>query len=142
MLRGSARFLSIFSAARLTQPPTHGYELSELPGEHVLQEFLDVHREGIVHVIVGNGADCPLTNKVTSVLHHTPLGNPKDVKLALLQAGTAERLVKEQGILALPTTLIYFRGKLMDRVVGTRVRELMVKSRFILRNHELSPYSV
>ena len=142
MLRHSSRLLSIFSASRLSQPPTHGYELSELSDEQVLPEFLDVHREAVVHVIVGNGADCPLTNKVTSVLHHTPLGNPKDVKLALLHGDAAERLIKEQCIMALPTTLIYFRGKLMDRVVGTRVRELMVKSRFILRNNDISPFSV
>ena len=142
MLRFTSRTLGLFSAARLQQPPTHGYELSELPTEEVLPEFLDLHRDSVVHVIVGNGAECELTNKITSVLHHTPLGNPKDVKLALVHAADAPKLIKEQSVIALPTTLIYFRGRLIDRVVGARVRELMVKSRFTLRNNELSPFSV
>jgi hypothetical protein len=141
MLRRTGLTAAYWGVNKLKYPPTHGYELAVLPDESVLPEFLHEHKDNIVHVIVGNGDGCPLTKKMTSVLHHTPLGMPKDVKLALLEASKCERLIRDESILALPTTLIYFRGKLVDRVVGTRPRELMVKSRFTLRNHDLSPYS-
>jgi hypothetical protein len=141
MLRRSQTLGLFWAVNKLKHPPTHGYELSVLPDDKVLTEFLLDNKDHLVHVIIGNGEECPLTQKMTSVLHHTPLGQPKDVKLALLNASKCEKLIRDEGVLAIPTTLIYFRGKLIDRVVGTRPRELMVKSRFTLRNHDLSPYS-
>ena len=140
MRRTSALGLS-WSIGKLRYPPVHGYELSLLPDDSCVPEFLAEHKDGVVHVIIGNGENCEMTKKLTSVLHHTPLGQPKDVKLALLQGANAEKLIKAETIMALPTTLIYFRGKLVDRVVGTRPAELMTKSRFVLRNHDLSPFS-
>lgn len=131
----------LWALGKLKQPPSHGYELALVPNDEVLKEFLVAHPDKLVHVVVGNGEDCQLTKKLTAVLHLTPLGLPRDVKLALLQAPTAQRLIKEQNVMALPTTLIYFRGELVDRVVGVRVKELMTKSRFILRNHDMSPFS-
>merc|ERR1711991_365556 len=142
MLRRSGLVHAFWGVSKLKFPPAHGYELSELRDETVLPEFLAAHPSCVVHVIIGNGPECPLTEKLTQVLHHTPLGQPKDVKIALLHAPNATQLVERENVLALPTTLVYFREKLTDRVVGTRPRELMVKSRFILRNHDLSPYSV
>ena len=142
MLRRSPALGAIWGLNKLRQPPVHGYELSILPDEGTLPHFLAEHRDCVVHLLVSSGEDCELSKKMTSVLHHTPLGHPRDVKLAMLSAAAAEKLIKDECILALPTTLIYFRGKVIDRVVGTRPRELMVKSRFTLRNNDMSPYSV
>jgi hypothetical protein len=141
MLRRTPITAYLFAMARVRHPPSHGYELALIPEEDVLREFLATYNDKLIHVVVANGEDCPLTKKITSVLHLTPLGHPRDVKLALLNAKQAPKLIRETGIMALPTTLVYFRGELVDRVVGIRMKELMTKSRFILRNHDMSPFS-
>lgn len=135
------RVNALTALSKLGKPPQYGYELSEIPHESSLPDYLAAHKSNLVHVIVGNGGDDELTKKLTSVLHHTPLGDPECVKIALIQRDEAPKWCKEHNVMAYPTTLLWYDGKVTDRVVGVRPKELMTKSRFLLRREGMNVYS-
>ncbi|AAZ10767.1 uncharacterized protein TEOVI_000874500 [Trypanosoma equiperdum] len=148
MLRLTRPFLFITKIAKISRPPASGYEIAELPNEKVFTDFLDHHKTrcvvailhtGSLHRRVGDGAETsiaedPLTRSFISSINAVNLGNPNEVKLALVPGPRAKKMVNEYGVLTFPTVLIFLDGKCVERVVGARVRETAIKSLFTLRN--------
>ncbi|KPA82369.1 putative mitochondrial hypothetical protein [Leptomonas pyrrhocoris] len=75
-----------------------------------------------------------LTRSFISSINALNLGNPSEVKLALVPGPQAPRLVEEYNVITYPTTLLFLDGQCVYRVVGARTRELSIKSLFMLRN--------
>ncbi|KAL7707773.1 hypothetical protein N2W54_003418 [Lotmaria passim] len=76
----------------------------------------------------------PLTRSFISSINALNLGNPSEVKLALVPGPQAPHMVEEYNIITYPTTLLFLDGQCVYRVVGARTRELSIKSLFMLRN--------
>ncbi|KPI85918.1 hypothetical protein ABL78_5002 [Leptomonas seymouri] len=75
-----------------------------------------------------------LTRTFISSINALNLGNPSEVKLALVPGPQAPRFVDEYNVITYPTTLLFLDGQCVHRVVGARTRELSIKSLFMLRN--------
>lgn len=75
-----------------------------------------------------------LTRSFISSINAMNLGNPAEVKLALVPGPQAPRMVDEYNVITYPTTLLFLDGQCVYRVVGARTRELSIKSLFMLRN--------
>jgi hypothetical protein len=82
-----------------------------------------------------------LTRSFISSINALNLGNPSEVKLALVPGPQAPRLVDEYNVITYPTTLLFLDGQCVYRVVGARTRELSIKSLFMLRNGERNVFS-
>lgn len=139
MLRGTSanRFLHVLG--RITRPPISGYEIAELPNEKVLKEFVAFHKEKLVVALVHSGgfpkiSDDPITGCFVSTLNLQNYGHPDNVRFCLVPGPSAPRLLDEQNILTFPTTLLYYDGAVVERVLGARGRELAIKCLFRLRN--------
>lgn len=76
----------------------------------------------------------PVTRSFISSINAVNLGNPEEVKLALVPGPAAPSLVDEYNIITYPTTLLFMDGACVFRCVGARTRELSIKSLFMLRN--------
>jgi hypothetical protein len=156
MFRRSLVTPFVFQLMKLKHPPQQGYEVSLIPDEDVLRDFLALHKKKLVLTVLTaapatlegsarqksltKGED-DLTTKLTAVLHHTALGDPAHVRIALLEAAHAPKLMEKHKIFALPTTVLFFNKNYVDRVVGVRPVEIMTKSRFLLRNNDMNIFS-
>lgn len=164
MLRFTNSRLFISKLRAVSKPPAGGYEIAELPNEKVLKEFMNFYKsKGVLAVLhsgnihknalldggskrglgkAGGGetggasviASDPLTRTYISSINAMNLGNPDEVKIALVPGPQAPHLVEEFNIITYPTTLLFLDGKCVYRVVGARTRELSIKSLFMLRN--------
>lgn len=76
----------------------------------------------------------PLTRSFVSSINAMNLGNPDEVKLALVPGPQSPRLVEEFNVITYPTCLLFLDGQCVYRVVGARTQELSIKSLFMLRN--------
>ncbi|CAM38597.1 conserved hypothetical protein [Leishmania braziliensis MHOM/BR/75/M2904] len=76
----------------------------------------------------------PLTRSFISSINAMNLGNPEEVKLALVPGPQAPCFVEEYNVITYPTSLLFLNGQCVHRVVGARTRELSIKSLFMLRN--------
>ncbi|KAG5494025.1 hypothetical protein JKF63_01858 [Porcisia hertigi] len=76
----------------------------------------------------------PLTRSFISSINAMNLGNPEEVKLALVPGPQAPGLLEEYNVITYPTSLLFLNGQCVHRVVGARTRELSIKSLFMLRN--------
>ncbi|KAG5468338.1 hypothetical protein LSCM1_02318 [Leishmania martiniquensis] len=76
----------------------------------------------------------PLTRSFISSINGMNLGNPDEVKLALVPGPQAQSFVEEYNVITYPTSLLFLNGQCVHRVVGARTRELSIKSLFMLRN--------
>ncbi|KAG5491722.1 hypothetical protein JIQ42_01628 [Leishmania sp. Namibia] len=76
----------------------------------------------------------PLTRSFISSINAMNLGNPEEVKLALVPGPLAPSFVKGFNVITYPTSLLFLNGQCVYRVVGARTRELSIKSLFMLRN--------
>lgn len=83
-----------------------------------------------------------LALRLVASFNNTTLGDPKEVRIAAVPAERAPVLIQKYGVLALPTTLIFFKGQLKDRVVGFRPAEVSTKTRFLMRNEGLNIFAV
>ncbi|KAH8620930.1 hypothetical protein ERJ75_000014200 [Trypanosoma vivax] len=83
----------------------------------------------------------PLTRSFISSINAMNMGNPSEVKLALVPGPRAPRMVEEYGVLTYPTVLIFLDGKYVDHVVGARAREMSIKTLFTLRNANRNIFS-
>lgn len=153
------RYAFLTKITKISKAPASGYELSELPNEKVLREFMQYHKTKGILVMLHNGdiksavtagtgapraadavpqvssiAQDPLTRSFVSSINAMNMGNPEEVKLALVPGPMAPRLVEEYNILTYPTTLLFIDGRCVYRCVGARTRELSIKSLFMLRN--------
>ncbi|CCW60691.1 unnamed protein product [Phytomonas sp. EM1] len=77
----------------------------------------------------------PLTRTFISSLNTVNLGNPDELRIALVPGPKTPYLVNRYSILTYPTTLLFFEGRYIDRCVGARARELSIKTLFMLRNN-------
>nr|CCC90056.1 conserved hypothetical protein [Trypanosoma congolense IL3000] len=148
MLRLTRPTQFITKISKIPRPPASGYEIAELPNERVFTGFLSHHKAYCVLAILHTGGLCtrgasattnniaedPLTRSFVSSINAMNLGNPNEVKLALVPGPQATKLVDTYSILTYPTTLIFMEGKCVERVVGARTRELAIKTLFTLRN--------
>jgi hypothetical protein len=126
-------------ALQVSKPPLSGYEVSELPDEHVLQEFVVSHKGRLVMTIVHSGRfqsirEDPLTRQFISRLNGYNFGNPEELAFALVPGPSAKKIVDDNAIITYPTTLLMWEGGCFDKVVGARPSELSVKCLFKLRN--------
>lgn len=133
----TARYLG--ALRNIPRPPISGYEIAELPNERILREFLAVHKEKLVVAILHSGCyprikDDPITSCFVGTLNLQNYGDPNLVRMALVPGTGCNKLLDEYNILTFPTTLLFHNGKLFDRVVGARGRELSIKCLFKLRN--------
>ena len=69
------------------------------------------------------------------------LGHPDVVKVATIPGPQCPRLVQLHRVLTYPTTLLYYKGKVVDKVVGARYQEVSIKSLFTLRNDDKEVFS-
>ncbi|GET92359.1 hypothetical protein, conserved [Leishmania tarentolae] len=76
----------------------------------------------------------PLTRSFISSINAMNLGNPEEVKLALVPGPQAPCFVEEYNVITYPTSFLFLNGQCIYRVVGARTRELSIKSLFMLRN--------
>lgn len=76
----------------------------------------------------------PLTRSYISSMNAMNLGNPDEVKIALVPGMQCPKLMDEFNVITFPTTLLFLNGQCVYRVVGARTRELSIKSLFMLRN--------
>lgn len=133
--------LFFWDVSRLLRPPKAGYELSLMPDETSLRDFIVLHREKVVITVIRDHENCPLANKLISVFHHAPFGDPRSVRFAVISAQHAPRIIAENQVLAFPTSLLFFRRQVEEKVVGARPRDLMIKSRFLLRREGKNVFS-
>lgn len=145
MLRYTSGRYFLTKLSKISKPPISGYEISELPNEHVLQEFVKHHRERLVMAILHSGLPrLPEDHVVSSfiaTLNLQNFGHPSQVAFALVPGPQAPKLVEENVVLGFPTTLLLWNGKVFERVVGARSRELAIKSLFKLRNEGKNIFS-
>ncbi|EPY30903.1 hypothetical protein STCU_03800 [Strigomonas culicis] len=160
MLRRTGLNRFITKIMKVSKPPTSGYEISELPNEGVLREFMQFYKTKGVLVMVHSGESetqapkaasqkqsgsssettantlvkDPIMRSFVSSINALNLGNPDEVKLALVPGPEAPRLVDAYNIITYPTTLMFLDGRCVYRVVGARTNELSIKSLFMLRN--------
>eukprot|EP00796_Vickermania_ingenoplastis_P007321 gene7321-5157_t len=155
MLRRTFGQCFLKSVYRISKPPVSGYEMSELPSERVLYEFMQHYQSKGVIVVVHSAdaavskasespaakpgiiSEDPLLRTFVSSMNTVNFGNPSEVKIALVPGKKAPTFVREFCIVTYPTTLLFFNGKYVDRCVGARTRELSIKSLFMLRNGTL-----
>eukprot|EP00758_Cryptobia_borreli_P004426 Tbor_TRINITY_DN4364_c0_g1::TRINITY_DN4364_c0_g1_i1::g.7835::m.7835 len=69
------------------------------------------------------------------------LGHPDIVKVATIPGAQSPRLTEMHRILAHPTCLLYWNGKMIDRVVGARYHEVSTKALFTLRKEGKEVFS-
>ena len=69
------------------------------------------------------------------------LGHPDIVKVATIPGPQCPRLVQLHRVITYPTTLLYYKGKVVDKVVGARYQEVSIKSMFTLRNDDREVFS-
>lgn len=130
----------------IPKPPIAGYEISELPNEKIFFDFLRHHKEKLVIAVLHSGcftrvSDDPLTSGFISTLNLQNYGHPTLVKFALVPGPNAVKMVEEHSVLTYPTTLLFYDGKVCERVVGARSRELSIKCLFKLRNEGKNIFS-
>ncbi len=152
MLRRTLPFLYLMEMQRVWKGPVNGYEVAELPNEAVLDEFLTVYRDKLVVTIVHNGLNPqaphvvssqydPLMAHFLSQLNALNYGNPAEVKFALLPIQHAAQFVENHQVLCVPTMVLMHDKKMVQKTVGHRHRELMVKCLFFLRNNGRNVFS-
>ncbi|CCW66499.1 unnamed protein product [Phytomonas sp. Hart1] len=83
----------------------------------------------------------PLTRTFVSSLNKVNLGNPDELRIALVPGPKTPDLVNKYSILTYPTTLLFVESRYVDRCVGARSRELSIKSLFMLRNNGRDVFS-
>lgn len=149
MWRASGIHRMLFQAMRLLRPPPDGYPLAEMPNEAVLADFVQdsVGKVVVAFVIPDQEAGYGTAavqdgKKFLGILHRVPLGDPNCVRLAVIGASRAPRLMQRSEVLALPTTLIFWKKDVVETVVGLKPRELSVKVRFLLRREGLNVFAV
>ena len=135
----------ITKIAKISKPPMSGYEISELPNEQVLQDFVRHHRERLVLTILHSGLprlqEDHVVSSFVATLNMQNFGHPSQVAFALVPGPQAPILVDQNAVLGFPTTLLLWNGKVFERVVGARSRELSIKSLFKLRNEGRNIFS-
>lgn len=170
MLKRTNSWLWLQKLFGISKPPVSGYEISELPNERVLKEFMHYYKtKGVLVVLHSSGINMteeenitvgdtstrsvsrssssssiskdPLLRTFISSMNAMNLGNPSEVKIALVPGIRAPHLVREYCVLTYPTTLMFLNGELVYRCVGARTRELSIKSLFMLRNAERNIFS-
>ncbi|ORC93689.1 uncharacterized protein TM35_000015660 [Trypanosoma theileri] len=155
MLRVTTRCSFITKISKISRPPASGYEIAELPDEKVLMDFIKFHKTRAVLAILHSGnlrkmrkgeqnmqiTEDPLTRSFISSVNAMNMGNPSEVKLALVPGPQAPKLVNEYSVLTYPTVLLFMNGKCVERVVGARTREVSIKSLFTLRNEKRNIFS-
>lgn len=153
-LRRTSRLCFVSQFFSIAKAPVSGYEISELPNERVLQNFMRYHKTKGVIVVLHSGdmrsvkersdkelmrkesavAADPLTRTFISSLSTVNLGNPSEVKIALVPGQKAPLLSEQFNVITYPTSLLFMNGTCVYRCVGARSRELSIKSLFMLRN--------
>lgn len=83
----------------------------------------------------------PLLRTFISSMNTMNLGNPDEVKIALVPGRRAPGFLRQYSIITYPTTLLFINGKCVYRCIGARTRELSIKSLFMLRNNKRNIFS-
>lgn len=83
----------------------------------------------------------PVARSLISGFNLVNLGHPDDVKVVTVPGNLSPTMVSAYHVLAYPTSLIFFRNKYVDKVVGCRFDEVATKCLFTLRNNNCNIYS-
>ncbi len=153
MFRRCLPSLWVHSMSRVWKTPSNGYDISELPNEDILAEFLAFYKEKLVVTVVHNGLNPtaphvverefdPLMAHFIRSLNHHNFGNPAEVKFALVPLQSAKKFVETHKVLAAPTCMLMHNNAAVQRTVGIRHGELQVKCLFFLRNNDKNIFSV
>ena len=129
--------IAFSSPSSLWSAPQAGYEIASLPHEKLLREYLDYHQHRLVLTILADEKDS-LCQGLLRALAHINLGFPGHVRLATVPIMEARDVIERERVLAVPTTLFYWKGSVVERTVGVRPLEIGTKSRMWLRSHNLS----
>ena len=82
------------------------------------------------------------TIKFISAFNEWNFGDAREVRFATIPISKAGKFADEFELLGTPTSLIFYKGKVMSRVVGFRPIEIATKTKFLLRNEGMSIMAV